>query len=162
VVFVALALVMVLTQISGTATLRTRIGSIWAPQSNAIALAATAFAVVVIPYVVDERTAAARWYLPATFAMFALYAAVPMAATRKQYYGVGALAGFIGTCVAVVFAIDRPAESYVIALAGVALVLGLMLLAIDEERVARRLPEGAAAFVPGRPAPAERGAVALP
>ena len=149
VVFAALALVMVLTQIAGSATLRTRIGSMWAPQSNAVAVAAVLFAVLLIRYVIDERAASARWYLPATFAMFTLYAAVPMLATRRQHYGLGALAGFIGLCAAAVFAIDRPAEWYAVAMAAVALLLGLMLVAIDDERVARRLPEQAAEFVYG-------------
>ena len=149
VIFAAVALPMVLTQISGNTTLRTRIGSIWAPQSNAVALAAAVFAVLLIRYVIDERSAGARWYLPATFAMFTLYAAVPMLATRRQYYGLGALAGFVGLCAAAVFAIDRPVEWYVVAMAAVALLLGLMLVAIDDERVARRLPDKAAEFVYG-------------
>ncbi|MBI5865054.1 MAG: preprotein translocase subunit SecE, partial [Planctomycetes bacterium] len=147
VIFVLLALAMTSVNVAPSALVRSRIGAVLAAQSHVVAGAALAFAMLMSPYVDDEGSASERWYLLATFALFTAYAAVPMLATRHRYFGIAALAGVLGACLAPVYAIDRPAEAYVIALAGTALLLGCATSFVTDERVLRRLPAGAVEFV---------------
>jgi hypothetical protein len=145
--FIALAIAMSLTQITGTEVMRRRIGSVWGAQAQFIALAAIVWAAGLAPFAAAPRHASGHldtttlWFLPATFAALLSYAAIPALAQRRQEAGLVAIAAFAGAWISVVYALDVPTDYYVVAIAGIAPILGLGVIALSEP-ISRRLPEG--------------------
>jgi hypothetical protein len=145
--FIALAIAMSLTQITGSEVMRRRIGSIWGVQAQVIALAAIVWAAGLAPFAAAPRHTSSHvhtttlWFLPATFAALLSYAAIPALAQRRQEAGLLVVAAFAGAWISVVYATAAPADYYVLAIAGMAPVLGLGVIALSEP-VARRLPDG--------------------
>ena len=129
--FVALATLMSLTSIIGQTTLRSRIGEIWTYQAHAVALFSVVFAVAVAMFTSGgiEYDLATRWFLPLTFAGFAAYALLQMAATREQPAAIAAIVGFGAAFIAIGYAVETPAETYVVLAAALAVTFGAIMLA---------------------------------
>lgn len=165
VVFIAVAFAMLLAQLYGGEVLRTRIGAIWSVIGQLVAVAAMASALLIAPFAGDEDielVTTTRWYLPVTFAAFALAALVPMLRSRGRQFGLGVLAGYAGAFVSVAYALDVAGENYAVAFGALSVTLGALVLAARHRRIAAALPSGAgdAAYVAGVAATALAGAVA--
>jgi len=132
-VFIALATAMSLANLVGPATLRSRVGEIWAPQAHAVALASAAVALGVALLSIDGEEigteVATRWFLPLSFLAFTAYAALHMVTGREQGAGVAAVAGFGAAFIAMAFAADAPPEFYVLVLAALSIAFGGAMLA---------------------------------
>jgi hypothetical protein len=141
--FIALAIAMALPAIAGPATLRSRIGPVWSLQAHAVAGAAILFAIAIAPFAGtnDEISfdATTRWFLPVNFAAFSLCGAT-LALNRSHAAPLMAIAGFSGAFASTTYALDLPAEYYVVNFAALALILGVSMPAVDA--AAARLPEG--------------------
>ncbi|HEY8173350.1 MAG TPA: hypothetical protein VIH21_09685, partial [Dehalococcoidia bacterium] len=145
-VFIGVALAMVCADLFGSEVLRARVGSTWSPVAQAAAVAALAFALLLAPFVADAEYSSditTRWYLPITFGLFALAAAVPMLRTKRGYFGIATLAGASGAVAGIAYAIEAPAEAYAVAIAALAVLLGATSLAVRAPELARRLPDAA-------------------
>lgn len=143
--FLALAAAMSIVSMTGPATLRSRVESIWTVQAHVIAAAAVGFALILAPFARERGDfsldASTLWYLPITFAALTLYTALPMLARRQQLAGIAGIAAFSGAFVTVVYAIDVAGEYYAVAFAALAVVLGALAFPAKRAGIAERLPE---------------------
>jgi hypothetical protein len=139
------ALGMVLTDSAGE-RVRTRIGAVWTVQGQIVAALALGYALFAALIVATDGTGAEdvnRWYLPVTFGLFGASAAIPMVITRRPQFGLATMAGAAGAWVSAPFAVGAAAEWYGVALASLALAIGVAMPLLRHERVSLRLPERA-------------------
>lgn len=169
--FIGVALGMVLTDVTAVEKLRERVGFIWGLQGQALGALALGWLLVVAamaPGLNDEiNFTGTLWFLPVTLAAFAIGAAIPMLLTKREmaasldakipdraygradYYAVAALGALAAACVTVAYALELPAEGWVVAFAAVGACFGLMLIASDEAPIAGRLPARIGAYLFG-------------
>ncbi len=139
--FIAVALVMVLTDAAGIEKLRERVGTIWGPQGQVLGALALGWLLIIAAYAAAEPgEVQTLWFLPVTLAAFAAAAATPMLLTKRDYYAIAALGALAAAGVTVAYAPELPAEGWVIAFAAVAAGFGLMLIATDIASNAKGLP----------------------
>jgi len=141
---IAAAIVLIAPLIAGDERLRERVGKMWQAHAHVAAILA-AVAVILIAATDDgggelDFTIATRWFLPATLAAFLAWASLPGGVTRRSEFGVEIVAGFTALFLSVLYVFDAPPEAYVIALAGLAPVLGLALITIERRKLTDKLP----------------------
>ncbi len=145
-IFIAAALVMIGTDLAPIEKLRDRIGAAWTWIGQAVAVLALADLILMAPFAyagtVDESgfNVTTLWFLPVTLAIFAAAAAVPAIVTRRDYFALAAVATLVGAGWTVAYGADMPAEGWAITAAASALGAAVLLVAIDRDEVARRLP----------------------
>ncbi|MDP9238275.1 MAG: hypothetical protein M3P30_12935 [Chloroflexota bacterium] len=143
--FIALALLMSLTDVAGTKTLRERVGPIWSKEGHVVAGVSILVAVVVAMIAGEGRYhytgVTTSWFLPAAFAVLLAHAAIPTVAKRQREAGVVAIAGFVGVVSTVVYATHLPREYYAVAFGCSAALLGAAMILAARKRFAELLPE---------------------
>jgi hypothetical protein len=146
--FIAVALAMTLTKHASIEKIRERIGSIWDVMGQAFGALSMGHAIVLAVLAVAEGSGedpvlletSTLWFLPITLGAFT--AAVGLLALLRKYEYLGAitLAALAGAGVAIAYALDLPAEGWVVVIAAVAAAFGLTLLFVEHPRVASMLP----------------------
>lgn len=139
--FIAVALVMVLTDAAGIEKLRERVGAIWGLQGQALGALALGWLLIIATYeVADSGGAGTLWFLPVTLAAFAAASAAPMLLTKRDDYAIAALGALAAAGVTVAYALELPAEGWSVAFAAAGACFGLMLIMADDASIAKGLP----------------------
>ncbi len=146
--FIGVAFAMTLTAHTGIERIRERIGAIFDPLGQAFGAGALGLALIMALIVAGESDAeeaffidaSTRWFLPITITAFALGAGVLAWLRKQEYLGAVALGAVAGAGVSVAYALELPAEGWVIVIAAVAAYFGLMLLVVEDGFVAKLLP----------------------
>src|SRR5438874_175227 len=122
---------------------RARLTRMWALEGHVVAVLAVAFVVLTaLVFAIPETRLdhPTRWYLPITFAAALVYACIPMLVERRRDACAAALLMFAGVWLGVVYATHLPAEIYVVALGALAVAYAAMGWAVEDQRIAKRLP----------------------
>jgi hypothetical protein len=153
---IAVALLMVLTEVIDDDRVRERVGFAWGLEGRGLAMIALGWlliAAVRASFAPSEEgyvDAETLWFLPVAFLAFAAASAVPMLLTRLQrerkplpgallpdmpdQYILAALASLAAAGVTIAYALDLPGEGWILTSAATAAYFGLMLVALDEQR----------------------------
>jgi hypothetical protein len=147
--FIGVALAMTLTKHAGIDSIRERIGAVWDPMGQLFGAGSVGLALIMALMEISDRgrseeffalEVATLWFLPVTIGAFAAGAGVLAALRKHEYLGAVALAALAGTGVSVAYAIELPAEGWVVAFATVAAAFGVLLLAVEDRRARPLLP----------------------
>ena len=143
VAFLALALAMSAVALGGPEVMRRQVGRVWTAQAHVVAVSAILAAIIMALIAAPDEAnleLASRWFLPVAFAGALAYAGVFAVSTREDAAGAAAVVALSGAFVTVVYALSLPAEQYAIMFAALALLLGVLLPAVETDPVERRLP----------------------